>query len=172
MPSVRRAILGGAGMIKGIFHVNVNCSNFERSLEFYKALGFRVVVDMPEGGSPEMDQGLGLKNGIGRAAIMQIGDDPRGTRLDLIEWKSPPSKGKPYAKLNHLGIARIALFTKNLYDTYDELKSKGVRFISEPVVLKTPAGDTPYACFYDPDGTILELIEPGRPSPAQEAQQV
>jgi hypothetical protein len=52
------------------------------------------------------------------------------------------------------------------------LKRKGVRFISEPVVLKTPAGDTPYACFYDPDGTILELIEPVRPSHAQEAQQV
>jgi glyoxylase I family protein len=125
---------------------------------------------MPEGGSPEMDKGLGLKDGIGRAAIMQVGDDPRGTRLDLIEWKSPSSKGKPYAKLNHLGIARIALFTKNLYETYEELKSKGVRFISEPVVLKTPAGDTPFACFYDPDGTILELIEPGRPPRAEEMQ--
>ena len=149
-------------MIKGIFHVNINCSNFERSLEFYKMLGFKVAVDIPLGGGPEMDKGLGLEHGLGRAAIMQLGDDPRGTRLDLIEWKSPKSEGKPYAKLNHLGIARVALFTKNLRETYEELKAKGVKFISEPVVLHTPAGDTLYNCFYDPDGTILELIEPAR----------
>jgi glyoxylase I family protein len=155
-------------MIKGIFHVNINCSNFQRSLEFYKMLGFKVVVDIPEGGSAEMDKGLGLENGVGRAAIMQLGNDPRGTRLDLIEWKSPSSEGKPYAKLNHLGIARVALFTKDLPGTYDDLKRKGVKFISEPVVLKTPAGETLYACFYDPDGTILELIEPARmPSQAR-----
>jgi catechol 2,3-dioxygenase-like lactoylglutathione lyase family enzyme len=151
-------------MIKGIFHVNINCSNFERSLEFYKMLGFNVAVDIPEGGSDDMNKGLGLKNAIGRAAIMQLGDGPRGTRLDLIEWKSPASKGKPYAKLNHLGIARVALFTKDLPETYEELRSKGVKFISEPVVLHTAAGDARYACFYDPDGTILELIEFMRPA--------
>jgi hypothetical protein len=72
-------------MIKGIFHVNINCSNFDRSLEFYKMLGFNVAVDIPEGGSTDMNKGLGLKNGVGRAAIMQLGDGPRGTRLDLIE---------------------------------------------------------------------------------------
>lgn len=158
-------------MIKGIFHVNINCSNFDRSLEFYKMLGFKVAVDIPEGGSAEMDKGLGLKHGVGRAAIMQLGDDPRGTRLDLIEWKSPSSKGKPYAKLNHLGIARVALFTKNLPETYEELKSRGVSFISDPVVLRTPAGETLYACFYDPDGTILELIEPARMPPQARARQ-
>lgn len=151
-------------MIKSIFHVNINCSNFERSLEFYKSLGFKIALDIPEGGSSEMSKGLGLKSGIGRAAIMQLGDDPRGTRLDLIEWKRPASKGKPYPKLNHLGIARVALYTTNLYEIYAELKAKGVKFISEPVVLRTAAGDTPFVCFYDPDGTILELIQPVRPS--------
>jgi len=150
-------------MIKGIFHININCSNFERSLEFYKMLGFRVSVDIPEGGSEAMSTGLGLKNAIGHAAIMQLGEDPRGTRLDLIEWKRPANKSKPYAKLNHLGIARVALYTKNLYETYEELKNKGVRFISEPVVLRTPGGEAPFVCFYDPDGTILELIEPMPP---------
>jgi glyoxylase I family protein len=146
-------------MIRGVFHVNINCSNFERSLEFYKMLGFRVAVDLSEGGSMDLDHGLGLEKGRGRAALLLIGDDPRATRIDLIEWKSPPSKGKPYPKLNHLGIARVALRTRDLRATYEELKSKGVKFISEPVVLHTPVGDSLFACFYDPDGTILELIE-------------
>ena len=152
-------------MIKGVFHVNINCSNFERSLEFYKMLGFKVAVDIPEGGSPEMNKGLGLENGIGRAAIMQVGDDPRGTRIDLIEWKSPRNAEKPYPKLNHLGIARIAFFTKGLDKMCEELKAKGVKLISEPVPMRTGAGSARFVCFYDPDGTILELIEfpPAKP---------
>lgn len=146
-------------MIKGIFHINVNCSNFERSLEFYKNLGFRIVVDIPEGDKSESVKALGFDQGNFRAAIMQIGDDPRGTRLDLIEWKSPRDQDKPYARLNHLGAARIALFTKGLDETTAELKRKGVKFISEAVVLRTAAGNARFNCFYDPDGTVLELIE-------------
>jgi catechol 2,3-dioxygenase-like lactoylglutathione lyase family enzyme len=146
-------------MIKGIFHVNINCSNFERSLEFYKMLGFRVAVDIPEGGSTDMNRGLGLDDGVGRAAIMQLGDDPRGTRLDLIEWKNPRDDDRPYARLNHLGIARVALFTKGLDETYQELKAKGVEFLSEPVAMRAGPGGARFVCFYDPDGTILELIE-------------
>ena len=58
-------------------------------------------------------------------------------------------------------IARIALFTKGLRDEYQRLKGEGVEFISEPVVIRTAAGRALFTCFYDPDGTILELIEPG-----------
>jgi hypothetical protein len=29
------------------------------------------------------------------------------------------------------------------------------------VTIRTGAGAALFACFYDPDGTILELIEPG-----------
>ena len=30
--------------IKSIFHINVNVTNFERSLKFYEMLGFHVVL--------------------------------------------------------------------------------------------------------------------------------
>ena len=152
-------------MIKSIFHVNVNCSNFERSLRFYQMLGFKVAVEIPavtEGaGNSETGRGLGLPNSVARAAIMTLNDDPHGTRLDLIEWTKPRDDAKPYAQLNHLGIARIALFTKGLRDEYARLKREGIEFISEPVVIRTGAGTALFACFHDPDGTVLELIEPG-----------
>jgi len=38
-------------MVKGIYHININVTNFERSLEFYKLLGFKVVRDLGEGGN-------------------------------------------------------------------------------------------------------------------------
>jgi glyoxylase I family protein len=153
-------------MIKSLFHVNVNCSNFERSLRFYQMLGFKVAVDIPEvteggGRTSDTGRGLGLPDSNARAAIMTISDDPHATRLDLIEWKKPRDDAKPYAQLNHLGIARIALFTKGLREEYERLKNEGVSFISEPVVIRTGAGKALFACFYDPDDTILELFEPG-----------
>ena len=153
-------------MIKSLFHVNVNCSNFERSLAFYKMLGFKVSVDIPavadaKSGGSDASRGLGFSDSTARAAIMTLSDDPRATRLDLIEWSQPRDDAKPYPRLNHLGIARIALFTKGLRDEYQRLKGEGVEFISEPVVIRTAAGPALFACFYDPDGTILELIEPG-----------
>jgi glyoxylase I family protein len=122
-------------------------------------LGFRVEVDIPEGDKSESVKALGFGQGNFRAAIMQIGDDPRSTRLDLLKWKSPRDEEKPYAQLNHLGAARIALFTKDLDKMTEELKAKGVKFISEAVVLRTSAGSARFNCFYDPDGTVLELIE-------------
>ena len=152
-------------MIKSLFHVNVNCSNFERSLRFYRMLGFKVAVDIPEvtegAGNSDTGRGLGLPDSVARAALLVLSDDPHATRLDLIEWKKPRDDGKPYAQLNHLGIARIALFTKGLREEYQRLKDEGVSFLSEPVVIRTGAGKALFACFHDPDGTILELIEPG-----------
>ena len=150
-------------MIKSLFHVNVNCSNFERSLKFYQMLGFKVVLDIPAVGSGTADtgRGLGLPDSVARAAIMTLSDDPHATRFDLIEWTKPRDESKPYAQLNHLGIARIALFTQGLREEYRRLKAEGVEFISEPVTIRTGAGVALFACFYDPDRTILELIEPG-----------
>jgi hypothetical protein len=41
-----------------------------------------------------------------------------------------------------------------------ELKSRGVKFISEPVLLAPPdAAPTRFLCFKDRDGTVLELVE-------------
>ncbi len=36
--------------LTGIYHVNINCTNFERSLAFYKMLGFKeVCFEDPDG---------------------------------------------------------------------------------------------------------------------------
>lgn len=146
-------------MIKSIFHININVTDFERSLAFYQMLGFKVVSDLGEGGNKQFEKGLRIPRPNARAALLMLGDNQRATRIDLIEWKNPKTEGKPYPHLYHAGICRIALWTKNLQGTYDELKAKGVEFFSEPQVLKNPGGDVPFVCFADPDGTVLELIE-------------
>jgi hypothetical protein len=68
--------------------------------------------------------------------------------------------GQPYASLSHLGIGRVALYTRNLRQTYEELKTQGDEFLSRPELPRNSVADVLFRCFKDPDGTILELIEP------------
>ena len=79
-------------MIKSIFHINVNVTDFDRSLAFYKMVGFKVVLELGEGPNPANDVGLNVPNGVIRAALLALSDDPRATRLDLIEWNSQRPK--------------------------------------------------------------------------------
>ena len=154
-------------MVRGIYHINVNVTNFERSLAFYELLGFKIVRDLGEAGNKYIERALRMPHpAVGRAALLQCGDDKRSTRLDLIEWKSPKAEGKPYPHLWHVGMARIALVTDRLQELRDKVKATnmpGVEFFSEPQVI--PRGDgkgsDSFVCFTDPDGTVVELIQFG-----------
>ncbi|HXR34520.1 MAG TPA: VOC family protein [Candidatus Binataceae bacterium] len=145
--------------VTGIFHVNINCSNFERSLAFYQMLGFKVVSDMGEGSDPKITQGLGVPAGRYRGVLMQIGEGERATLLDLIQWYEPGSADKPYPGLYHLGICRVALETPDVSKVYEQLKARGVEFLSEP---KLFSAGVAFACCKDPDGTIVEFINARR----------
>ena len=91
-----------------IYHVNINCTNLERSLAFYQMLGFREVIDIPEGRLP----GLRMDPAIGRAKRLRLGEDPRSTLIDLIEWQTPRPHGTPYADLGHTGSLASACASK------------------------------------------------------------
>jgi catechol 2,3-dioxygenase-like lactoylglutathione lyase family enzyme len=152
--------------IKGVFHVNVNCHDFERSLAFYELLGFRLVNDLGVGRGGPYRRGLGMpERSSNRAALLMLDPDaPRSTRLDLIEWIDPPTHGdpvhhEPSGDLAHVGIARIALWTVGIDEEYERLSLAGVQFLTEPVTMND--GSTRFCCFTDPDGTVLELISFG-----------
>ena len=145
--------------IQSLFHININCTDFERSLAFYEMLGFRQVLDLPQHKlSPELAKGLDIPDGEARGALLMVGDDPRATRIDLIEWTRPKTEGTPYPHLYHTGMPRLALRTKDLPAMYEELKGLGVKFLSEPQVINLAGGER-FVCLEDPDGTIIELLE-------------
>jgi glyoxylase I family protein len=147
-------------MIESIFHINVNVTNFERSLEFYKLLGFKIINDLKEVGHAKLDEGLRMTNGRGRAVLMILGDNPRSTRLDLIEWKNPRTEGEAHPNLWHAGLCRIALRTRTLIKDYEELKAKGIEFWTEPQMFTPREGrQEGFVCCSDPDGTVIELIQ-------------
>ncbi|MFX1277844.1 MAG: VOC family protein [Promethearchaeota archaeon] len=160
-------------MIKRIIHFNVVCSNLEKSLEFYvDLLGGHLLGNREKTAilkrKTESD-GVGIALGLGDTAeykgwLIRWGYDKNATVLDLLQWTKPPSTGKPYDRINNVGITRISLEVDDLDKMYQELKSKGVEFISPPQIAdltpENPGRDLiKIATALDPDGIFVQLEE-------------
>ena len=147
--------------IEGIFHANICVSDMERSLKFYRdILGFQVLHDFVIE-NEALNRALGVEKAQVRGVLIRLGDDEKATLLDLVQWLSPGPAGPPYRQLNNLGICRIALKVKGIEAVYKDIQAQGVEFMTPPqsVKIEGAPGETKFCCFYDPDRTILELIE-------------
>lgn len=146
--------------ITGLVHVNINCSNFDRSLSFYELLGFEKVIDVPTRNTLEVAAAVGMPPYKVKGALLILKESITPLMIDLLEWQDPSDKSPPYPHLYHLGIARIALATADLDADIEFLESRGVEFLSEPATVKLNNSPvTRFVCFKDPDGTVLELVE-------------
>jgi glyoxylase I family protein len=149
--------------ISGLVHVNINCSDFDRSKVFYEGLGFREFYSVPETNTPEIAAAVGMPPYRVKGALMMLEDatgSPLPFTIDLLEWLDPRDEEPPYPHLYHYGIARIALSTTDLDGDMAKLKALGAEFISEPVQMPPSTGSNArFVCFKDPDGTVLELVE-------------
>lgn len=146
-------------MIAGIYHVNVNVVDLDRSISFYEMIGFRLVKQLGEHQSKELALGLGVPGAHIRAALLRIGNEPRATYLDLVQWLSREHHRleSPHVA-NGPGIARLSLLTNDIASEYERLCADGVEFLSPPVSFND---QTRFCLFRDPDGVLLQLIERG-----------
>lgn len=140
-----------------ILHANVNVSNFEVSKNFYMMLGFLPLLEVDVNVTdPAEAAGLDMPPYQLHASPMGLGDYV----LDLIEWKTPYDSDAPYSGKNHLGLASLALTTSNLAADMDALTAYGVDF-SDPITVNKPVAGSQIITFSDPDGTLIELVQPG-----------
>ncbi|MGA2596440.1 MAG: VOC family protein [Bryobacteraceae bacterium] len=144
--------------IERVFHFNINCTDLSRTLPFYELLGFKVILDFRSGmKSQEMADAFGLPVADLKGVHLRIGDSETAMRIDLLEFVDPPPQGQTYPALNNTGVARVCLKTHGIWKVYEDLKAKGIKFLSEPK--KLPGTEVTIVCFKDPDGTFLELLE-------------
>jgi catechol 2,3-dioxygenase-like lactoylglutathione lyase family enzyme len=139
-------------------HSNINCSDFQQSLDFYQMLGFLSTGVLDVEVSAEKAAALRMPPYQLHTSPMMLGD---GYLVDLITWIDPYDPSPPYALMNHLGLSRITLRTTNIDADMITLQAQGVSFFSEPVTVDRPVENSRLVCFTDPDGTLIELIEPG-----------
>lgn len=144
----------------GFMHVNVNCSDLERSRRFYEgALGLVASAHTrPEKAQP--GAGFGL-DGDARWDAFVL-DDPRGmgagASLDLLRWEQPEPTGAPPGIVPATGIHRIAYAVPSLDAALARVAGSGGSAL--------PAGPAQrgdraarIAWLLDPDGSVVELIE-------------
>jgi glyoxylase I family protein len=136
-------------------HAGIVVSDADRSLRFYRdLLGLSVQSDQLETG-PFIEAVL-AEPGV-RVRTVKLGA-PEGVALvELLEFHEPCSAGQAPA-LTHLGPTHAALTVADLDDLHRRLSDAGIRFLSEP--RDAPDGRARVAFCADPDGTMLELVEP------------
>ena len=144
------------------FHCNVNCSNLDRSLAFYRDfVGLSPVQHTHP--IPQDGAGFGMPGNVQWDAWMMADARwPEGSVVDLLEWKLPQPEGTPYAPANHLGMFRICLLAPDLDALYARAQEQGVACLSPPadVPIQTDQAASVRALFTrDPDGTLVEFIE-------------
>lgn len=148
--------------ISGMVHININCSDFDRSRAFYEVLGFKEFWAVPETNTPEVAAAVGMPPYRVKGALLRLGGEgvDAPMTIDLLEWEEPRDEAPPYAHLYHYGLARIALATTDMDADMAKLKEAGAEFLSEPAAMPPGSGvNVRFVCFKDPDGTILELVE-------------
>lgn len=146
--------------ITGFMHVNVNCSDLERSRRFYEdALGLVASAHTrPEAAQP--GQAFGIAGGaLWDAWVL---DDPRGmgvaASLDLLRWDAPPPCGAPPGLAPVPGIHRLLYTVPSLADALPRVGGAGRGALAIATVARGAPGER-IAWTLDPDGTVIELVE-------------
>jgi catechol 2,3-dioxygenase-like lactoylglutathione lyase family enzyme len=150
--------------IASVGQVNINVSDFERSRAFYRMLGFTGSVPLAPTDSLEVAQAMGFDEEylIDGELIINSAD---GSAIELVQWIEPYDPSPPYPlPINHFGINRLAYSTSDLEADVEALMAQGVEFVS-PIApcCSGPLSTTGIISFFDPDGTMIELVGPITP---------
>ncbi|RKU24012.1 glyoxalase [Candidatus Poribacteria bacterium] len=128
--------------------IAITCSNFEDSLDFYHdKLGFEIVLDL------EIPDDLARDVGLAPTGFRQVRLKAGDTLIKLMEIESPPPKP---ADGFSAGVRWLTFFVEDIQGTVENLKQKGVEFLSEPISAPDAAG---VVCAADPDGILIELVQ-------------
>ena len=149
-------------MITGMQHVGVCIRNLERSLDFYcNTLGLTKVAEFEAADEKITKNILGLEGAKLKVAMVQHGEAPEATVVELIEFQSPPGKLFPSDfQYNNVGVTHIAFKVNDIEGMYQDLAAKGVKFNSPPQSIEAKdLGLIKAVYFRDPDGITLEFME-------------
>jgi catechol 2,3-dioxygenase-like lactoylglutathione lyase family enzyme len=152
--------------------LTINVSDFDRSREFYRMLGYSQSKPLPATSTLEEAQAYGFDRPFkirGADLSMTTGDK---SMIRLVQWLDPADDAPPYPPpISHLGINRMAVAVENLDDAVAVLSADGQEFLSEiaPCCSATGLDETGIVHLIDPDGVFIELvgaIVPPVPPPA------
>lgn len=141
-----------------IYHVNVNCSDLDRSLVYYRDL-FGLTPTVRTTPDRQPGTGFGLEVAQWDAWIMAGDRGVDGVVLDLLEWKVPaPTASRP-ASMRSRGFSRLGLRHRDLDSLHAALADGGHPAATPPTEVEVGDHVMRMLHAHDPDGTLLQVIE-------------
>ena len=147
--------------MRKFWHVGINVTDMDASIDFYQRVGFEVVQDK-EVEDTNLAKAFMVEGASKlRFAHLRLNDAPDEALLDLIEWRDPRSEGRAQSDLVHPGLCRFSILTDDIDREFDRLTADGVEFLHEPQTVLGPDGVSGWKLLFsrDPDGTLFHFVE-------------
>ncbi len=149
-------------MLSTVAHVGLTVSNMDRSIAFYKdVLGLAFQGEILMNG-PETAALFHRDVCSARVAYLKGTTAVQSPPIELIQFLDQPIQSQK-ADLFKTSISEVCFSTNDIDGDYKRLKKAGVQFLSEPQTFDSTQygfGKSRAVYFRDPDGIILELIQP------------
>jgi len=145
--------------VSRVFHLNVNCSDLDRSLAFYRDLLGLTQSTHTAPAAVQPGGAFGLDEAQWDAWILTGDRGYDGVVLDLLEWHVPRPSGSAPPAANHLGFARLGFTCPDVDAAHRRFVDAGVDCFGAPhaVEVEGVSGVRAFVCA-DPDGTMVELV--------------
>lgn len=149
-------------MIGRIYHVGLTVSDMDRSIAFYRdVLGLEFQGEIFMSGE-ETDRMFGKKDCQARVAYLNGSKNVETPPVELIQFvKNETRHVQP--DLFATSISEVCFYTDDIDAVYENLLAHQVVCLSEPQFFDFTAqgfGKSKAFYFKDPDGIILEMMQP------------
>lgn len=149
-------------MLNEVMHIGVTVSDMDRSIDFYKnILGLTFVGELVMQGK-ETDLLFQRTNCKARVAYLNGSDDVMAPPVELIQFIDDAAEKVP-SDLHRTSISEICFKVADIDQIYQHLVENGVECLSEPQYFDftdSGFGKSKAIYFRDPDGVVLELMQP------------
>jgi catechol 2,3-dioxygenase-like lactoylglutathione lyase family enzyme len=139
--------------------VAVACTDIERSVAFYRALGFRELARFPS--TATSGAHLRVDGPVSMVEVL-MGAPGRGdVHLMLAGFEQPVARAGHRRAANALGMWRCALLLPDLDRAVAALRAAGIELVSEPQAMSMGPNlpELRFVCFRGPDDEVIEIIE-------------
>ena len=149
-------------MISDVLHIGLTVRDLDRSAAFYRdVIGLRHQGELLMEG-PAADAMFGRPNSRARVAYLCGGAAVNSPPLELIQFTDQQPE-EQRTDLFRTSVSEICFVTDDIQREYERLSALGVEFLSPPQEFDFTAdgfGKSRAVYLRDPDGIILELMQP------------
>ena len=149
----RRTLASMASLFTAVDHVGIAVADLDEAVAWYgDRFGLAVVHE-----EVNEDQGV-------REAMLQVGDDPSATQIQLLAPLRPDSPIGRFLERSGPGIQQLAYRVDDIDTVTAMLRGRGIELLYEAARIGTAGSRVNFIHPRDAGGVLVELIEPAAPA--------